>query len=382
MNRVIINMTLSPNRIEIDLSSLVHNLNQVKNLIDPGTKIMGVVKSDAYGHGLVEVSRTLERHGVHFLGVAHVQEALELRRHGIQTGIAILCGIRSAEDTHEVVEKELTPVVFDVSAMEMLHREARKRGKRVGIHIKIDTGMGRLGISREEAVPFMRKIREYPGLYPEGLMSHLSSADETDRNFTKDQIQQFRLAIDAGRDLGFDLPLNHLANSAGIMAYKDSHFDMVRAGIMLYGGLPSPDFHPPLPLKPVMRFRGEVLQVRELAGQTPVSYGRSYYTKGPGKIAVVSAGYGDGYPRTLSNRGKVLIGGKSVPIAGTVCMNSFMCDITGMEDVTPGNEVVLLGSQDDEVITGDHLAGWSDTISYEIFCSVGQANIREYTDEK
>lgn len=371
-------MALSPNSIKIDLSSLGYNLNQVKKLIDPETKIMGIVKSDAYGHGLVEASRALEGQGIHFLGVAHIQEALELRRNGVRTPIAILCGIRPGEDSREIVEKELIPAVFDFTTMELLHREAERSGKKVRIHVKIDTGMGRLGISPEEAVPFMQKIREYPGLHLEALMSHLSSAEEPDRNFTLDQIRKFQRAVDAGRSLGFELPLNHLANSAGIMSYKESHFEMVRPGIMLYGGLPSTDFHPPLRLKPVMSLRGEVMQVREMPDQTPVSYGRRYYTKGPKKIAVVSAGYGDGYPRILSNRGNVLIEGKRVPIVGTICMNMFMCDITGMEDVAAGNEVVLLGSQSDEVITADDLAGWSDTISYEIFCSVGQINTREY----
>jgi alanine racemase len=371
-------MTLSPNRIKIDLSSLVYNLNQVKNLVAPGIKIMGIVKSDAYGHGILEISRVLESHGVDFLGVAHIQEALELRNGGIQAPIAILCGIRSGEDAREVVEKGLTPTVFDYKTMELLNREADRKRKRVNIHLKVDTGMGRLGLFHEDTVIFMQKIREYPGLRLEALMSHLSSADEQDKNFTRDQIQKFQHIIDAGRALGFDLSLNHLANSAGIMAHKESHFNMVRAGIMLYGGLPSTDFESPIPLKPVMSLEGEIMQIRELSDRTPVSYGRTYYTKGRKKIAVVSAGYGDGYPRCLSNRGKILIGGRRVNIVGTICMNMFMCDITGMEDVQPGDEVMLLGSQKDEAITGDNLAEWSDTISYEIFCSIGQVNSREY----
>jgi alanine racemase len=162
------------------------------------------------------------------------------------------------------------------------------------------------------------------------------------------------------------------------MAHKDSHFKMVRPGIMLYGGNPSPEFNPPLPLKPVMTFKGEVLQVRDLPDQTPVSYGRKYFTKGPTRMAVVSAGYGDGIPRSLSKRGKALLGGKRVDIAGTICMNMVICDVTSLDMVKPGDEAVFLGAQGDEIITGDEIAEWTDTISYEIFLSIGQRGNRNY----
>ncbi len=371
-------MVHSPNSLTIDLSALEHNLNQVKRLLKRGTRIMGVVKSDAYGHGLLPVSRVLEKNGVDCLGVAHLYEALELRENGIRLPIVILCGIREGEEAREAVEKDLTPVLFDLGTAEALAKESAKMGKRTCVHLKVDTGMGRLGIPTSELASFIKTIKGYKGLHLEALASHLSSADDPGTGFTEVQIENFRRAIEAGRAMGLELPLNNLANSAGIMASKDTHFGMVRPGIMLYGGLPSPDFHSQLPLKPVMNFKGEVIQIRDLPDKTPVSYGRSYYTKGNQRIAVLSAGYGDGLPRSISNRGKVLLQGKKVDVVGTVCMNMIMCDATGFKDIIPGNEAVFLGAQGEESISGDDMARWAETISYEIFCSLGVGNRKEY----
>jgi alanine racemase len=367
-----------PNRITIDLSALEHNLNQVKRLIDPGTRIMGIVKSDGYGHGLLRVSQLLEKKNIYALGVAHLHEALQLRLKGIKVPIVVLCGIRSREDSEEVVEKALRPVVYDLSSAEILSQVAVRKGKKVNIHLKIDTGMGRLGIPYKEAGPFMEKVLALPGLNIEALMSHLSSADEENGDFTDTQIRNFKHAVDIGRSMGIDPALNNLANSAGIMAHKESHFKMVRPGIMLYGGLPSPGFKAPLSLRPVMGLKGRILQIRDLPDSTPVSYGRRYVTEGPMKIAVVSAGYGDGLPRNLSNRGTALIRGKKTAMVGAICMNMVICDVTRMEDVMPGDEAILLGIQGDQVITADDIAGLCDTISYEILLSIGTKGYREY----
>jgi alanine racemase len=353
-------------------------LKQIKSLVAPGTKIMGIVKSDAYGHGMVEVSRTLEKNGVYSLGTAFIHEAVALRKNGIKTPVVILCGIRSREEAETAVDHDLTPVIFDLPSAVMLAEAAEKRKKKAGILVKIDTGMGRLGVSHNDAAPLLKEIMANHRLNTEGLMSHLSSADEEDRSFTASQIEKFRKTIDAARAMGMDLRLNTLANSAGIMFYKESHFDMVRPGIMLYGGLPSPGFKAPVELKPVMDFRGRVVQIRELPGNTPVSYGRRYYTKGPKRIAVISAGYGDGIPRSLSNKGKVIIRGERADIVGTICMNLLLADVTGIKNAAPGDESVLLGSQGQERITGDEIAVWNNTISYEIFLSIGRGADKEY----
>lgn len=371
-------MIHSYNRVTIDLSALVHNLTQVRKLVGRETKIMGVVKSDAYGHGMVPVSRALEENGIDSLGVAFLHEALALRESGIRSPIVILCGIETKEDAREVVDNNLTPVLHDIAPAEALAEAGERAGKEIHIHLKVDTGMGRLGVPDSDSQPLMRKIMALKPLYLEALTSHLSSSGEPNKAFTEDQIKRFRQVVDMGRAMGLDLPLNNLANSAGIMAHKDSHFDMVRPGIMLYGGLPSPEFQTPLRLEPVMGFKGRILQIRDFPDQTPVSYGRTYFTKGPQNIAVLSAGYGDGLPRSLSNRGKVLVGGVKSDIVGRVCMNMTMTNVTGMKNVVAGHEVVFLGKQGKESITGDHLAGWGETISYEIFCSLGQKNGRKY----
>lgn len=371
-------MTGTLNTVKIDLSAVVHNLNQVRKLIGSKTRIMGIVKSDAYGHGLAEVSKILENNDVDFLGVSYLHEAMELRGKDIQTPIAILCGIESVEDAEAVIEKDLTPVIFDMQSAELLAREAERRGKKTDIHIKLDTGMGRLGFNHNDTGQVMRKIMEFPYLNIEALMSHLSSADEENPEFTKAQINSFKKAIDISRKIGLNLTLNHLANSAGIMSHSDSHFNMVRPGIMLYGGLPSPGFTAPVVLKQAMEFKAKVLQIRDLQGETPVSYGRKYYTKGNRKIAVVSAGYGDGLPRSLSNKGKVLVGGSKADIVGTICMNILECDVTGLNGIKPGDECIILGAQDKETITGDDIAATGETISYEIFLSIGRNIKKEY----
>ena len=367
-----------PNSLTIDLSAMLHNLDQIRALIGQGIKIMGIVKSDAYGHGLLTVSQTLERNGIDCLGVAFLHEALEMRDAGIRLPIVILCGIQTKDEAREVVDKDLTPVVFDMTVAETLARESENRGKRTRIHVKVDTGMGRLGISQGEIVPFISKLLTLKGLDIEALTSHLSSADEYVGDFTEDQLKKFKKAIETARSFGLSLPSNNLANSAGIMGHKQAHFEMVRPGIMLYGGLPSPDFKSPVTLKTAMNFKARVLQIREMPDRTPVSYGRTYYTEGPRRMAVLSAGYGDGLPRGMSNRGNVLIKGKKAPIVGRICMNLTICDITDIKDIRSGDEAVFLGSQGDETITGDDLALWAGTISYEIFCSIGRGHRKEH----
>ncbi len=371
-------MVQSPNKVRVDLSALEHNLGEVRRLLHSGAKVMGVVKSDAYGHGLVPVSRVLAEKGVDCLGVAHLAEALELRGSGIGTPVVILCGVQSREEAARAVEEGFSAVLYNLDAAELLASEGQKRGKGVRVHVKVDTGMGRLGVPHEEVGPFLKRLRDYEGFIVEGLTSHLSSADEESSDYTAEQIARFRKAVAAGQVLGLDLPLNSLSNSAGVMKHPDAHFQMVRPGIMLYGGLPSPDFPSPASIRPVMGLEGKILQTREMPEGTPISYGRTHYTKGASRVAVLSVGYGDGLPRSLSNRGKVLIRGKRCDIIGRVCMNMVICDVTDLRGVSAGEEAVFLGTQGEETITGDEMARWAGTIAYEVFCSVGQRCCREY----
>jgi alanine racemase len=371
-------MNNRPNILTIHLDALVSNLQQIRSLLDTHIGIMAVVKADAYGHGLVPVARTLEKNPVHSLGVAHLYEAVTLRQSGIRLPIAILCGIHSVLEAEAAVENDLLPVVFDPQIVEALAREAGRRGKTAKVYIKVDTGMGRLGIPHQDLAPFLEKALSLENLDIAGLTSHLSSADEPHEEYTRFQISNFRHAVEAGRSMGLMLPENNLANSAGAMSYPDAWFELVRPGIMLYGGLPSPDYDSRLTLQPVMHFSGRVLQVRAFPDSTPVSYGRTYSTHGTRRIAVTSAGYGDGLPRSLSNRGHVLIHGALVPIVGAVCMNQTLCDVTGVEGVRAWDEVIFLGTQGEKTITGDDIARHAQTISYEVFCSIGQRNIKEY----
>ena len=371
-------MVREPNSITIDLPALVHNLKQIRALLSQGTQIMGIVKTDAYGHGLIPVSKTLEQENIEYLGAGFLNEGIQLRGNGIQSRIVILSGIRTRDEAREAVEKDLIPTLYDLDAAQILNQESERLGKKTPIHLKIDTGMGRLGISDAETVPFLKRIAALGNLEPVALMSHLSSADEQEQDYTRAQINRFRQAIEAGRHAGFNLTCNSLANSAGILAYGDAHFEMVRPGIALYGGLPSPEFSSPLSLQPVMCFKGKILQIRDLPDQTPVSYGRSYQTQGPIQIAILSVGYADGLVRSLSNNGDVLIRGKKAPIVGRVCMNLTAVDITGIQGVETGDEAVILGNQGELTITADDIARNAGTISYEVVCTMGRLNRKDY----
>lgn len=372
------NMLTSPNILTIDLQALAFNLAQIKRHVGRGVKIMGIVKSDAYGHGLVKVSKTLEKEGISCLGVSFISEALLLRKEGIKIPVVVLCGVEKPDDAQSVIEKDLTPVVFDIESAVMLDRAADISGKKINIHIKVDTGMGRLGADYDKIAWFLCEIKKLRALNVEGLLSHFSSADEDDRTFTDKQTERFKNVISEAKTLGIEPELNHLANSAGIMSHNNSYFNMVRPGIILYGGLPFPGYEPPFELRPVMGLKGKILQIRDFDDNTPVSYGRTYHTKGRKSIAVISAGYADGLPRSLSNRGRVLAGGKRADITGTVCMNMLACDITENRDLKPGDECVLLGSQGKETINVDDIAGWCNTISYEILLSLGRASEKIY----
>ncbi len=361
-----------PNRVEIERPALRHNLGQVRSIIGPGTAVTAVVKADAYGHGLVEAARTFEAAGAERLAVAHLVEAIELRGAGIKRPIVILCGILTREEAGAVAEHDLIPVLQEPAPAGILSDESLRRGKSTPVQLKIDTGMGRLGVPYNETGRFVDQVLPHKGVVAEGLLSHLSSADEPDRRFTELQIRRFKDAMETAGAAGINLEASSLANSAGTLNYAEAHFGMVRPGIVLYGGSPSPGLVPQVPLRPAMTLKARVLQVRDLPEGAPVSYGRTYTASGALRTAVVSAGYSDGLPRGLSNRGQVLIRGRKVPIIGRVCMNLTMADVTDLPDVRPGDEAVFLGRQGQAVLTGDEVAAACDTISYEIYCAFGK----------
>lgn len=373
-------MNISPNKVTIDLSALQDNLLKIRELVDQKTKIMGIVKSDAYGHGLIPVATELEKLHIDSLGLNYLSEAIKLRTEGIKIPVVILLGITTPQEAKKVADYNLISIIYDLDSARILSEEGKKSGRAIKVYLKIDTGMGRLGIDFSETGLFIKQLKKMKGIKIEGLFSHLSSADEQDTLFTKTQIKNFKEAISVSRRLGLELTMNSLANSAGIMRYKKAHFDLVRPGIILYGGLPCPDFGKPLPLRHVMTFCSWVMQVRKVEHGTPISYGRTFYTDGSRKIAIISSGYANGLSRSLSNKGNVLIHGQKARVIGRVCMNLTIADVTPIKGVKKGDRVCFLGKEKGNSITSDDMASWADTISYEVLCSLGSRNNREYVN--
>ena len=368
-------MEIQPNGITatIHLENIRHNFHVIQK--HTNADICAVIKDNAYGHGAVPVAKVLLEVGAKVLAVATADEGVELRKAGITTPIIVLSRAMSVQT---IIEYDLSPAIFDYHAAEILNEQAREMGKIVKIHIKINTGMTRLGFDCEKssAIREVQSISKMSNMKIEGIFSHFSAADAKDeKDFTQYQIKQFKQICES---VNLDIPIKHICNSAGTFEYPEAHFDMVRCGIALYGY--SPDSVSNYGLKPVMELKTKVLQVRDVAEGESISYGRTYKTGFPSKIAVISAGYGDGYNRKLSNNGYVLIAGKKAPIVGRICMDVCMVDISDIDDVYPGCDAVLIGQSGDEVITADMMANQIGTISYEVLTSVNSRVKRVYTD--
>ncbi|MEA3384898.1 MAG: alanine racemase [Thermodesulfobacteriota bacterium] len=364
------------NRIEIDLMAVRHNFKVLNGLLESaGARIMAVVKSDAYGHGLVEVGQVLESAGVWGFGVSEVVEAVSLRQGGITAPILFMSGLPPGAE-REVLDLDLIPGIADVSSLNTLERIAVVRDKTCRVHLKVDTGMGRLGFSPDELYNIVKEPNQWPHLYFEGLYSHLSSADDPLDSVNTVQLNTFASVLDQVRGMGWNPPTVHLANSAGLIHFPSAHYNLVRPGLAIYGSYPGFQSQKGIKLRPVMSFRSEIVAIRNLAAGSPVSYGHRFYTKRPSRIAVVPVGYDDGYLRSMSNRSMVLIRGRRCPVVGSICMKAFMVDVSLLDGVSPGEEVVLLGRQGDDIITAEDLAQWGDTISYELLCLLGSRNKR------
>lgn len=370
------------NRIEIDLMAIRHNFNVLSGLLkNTGARIMAVVKSDAYGHGLVEVGQALESAGVWGFAVSELEEAVSLRQGGITAPILFMSGLPLGAEK-EVLALDLIPGVTDVFSLNTLERVAAVRDKTCRVHLKVDTGMGRLGFSPDELCKVVKEPNQWPHLCFEGLYSHLSSADDPLDPINTVQLDKFASVLDQVRGIGWRHLTVHLANSAGLIHFPSAHYDLVRPGLAIYGSYPGLQSQKGIELQPVMSFRSEIVSIRNLAEGSPVSYGHSFYTKRPSRIAVVPVGYDDGYLRSMSNRSMVLIRGRHCQVVGSICMKAFMVNVSMLDGITPGEEVVLLGRQGDEVITVEELAQWGDTISYELLCLLGSRNKRFFRDNQ
>ena len=366
---------------EIDLQAVSHNFRVIRQ-ITGSRPVIAVVKADAYGHGAGRVSKRLVSDGAEYLAVAFMNEARELREAGIDAPIIVLFD----PDVCEAFKYNLTPAIGTMKAAIDLSREAEKRGRNINIHIKVDTGMGRLGF-RGQVRRDILEIARLPRINIEGIMSHFSEADIMDRSFACSQIDAFATLRNDLAVSGLHVPLYHMANSAAVMALPESHFDAVRPGIMLYGCpsvppqgqylLGNPDI--PLPnLVPVMSAKTRIVALRKLPPRTPISYGRTFVTARESLIGVISAGYADGFSRLLSNNAAVLVRGKRAPVVGRVCMDVTMIDVTDIAGVSETDDVIIMGSQGGESISASELARWSNTIPYEVMLSIGSRARRIY----
>lgn len=374
--------TPSYNWISVDLAALRHNFSALKAWVGPAVRVMAVVKANAYGHGLVPAARAFAAAGAETFGVAEVEEAATLREAGVPGEIVVLLGAPGAAAS-EVVHYNLSPVVVGTESLAELSRAAVAAQKRIGVHLKVDVGMGRLGVLPAEAAAVAAAVQASPGLRLAGLLSHFPQAD-LEQGDTHDQYQAFDRVRDAIAALVPEAPLAHIANSAGVLRFPEAHATMVRPGISLYGYYPSAlSARPEVALKPAMGFHTQVVQVKEVPAGYGVSYGHRFVTERPTRLAVLPVGYDDGYPRSLTGKAQVILRGQRAPVVGTICMNACMADVTDVAGVCPGDEVVLMGSSGQAVIDADEIAGWMGTISYEVLCLFGSRNRHVYsgTDE-
>ncbi|MEE8596852.1 MAG: alanine racemase [bacterium] len=365
--------------VEIYLDHLVNNYKIIKKRVKKA-KIMAAIKADAYGHGAIEVARILESKGVYMFGVASVEEGIELRQVGIASKILILSPILYTQ-IDAVIKYDFMPTISEFQFFKMLDKKLRAIGKPIQVHIEVDTGMTRTGIPYDNARESIGKMNSSLNIKIDGIFSHFPLAG-ADGAFTKKQIKKFRSLITDLRRYKINPPCIHLANSSGIFKHTDSHFNLVRPGIALYGLTSSPDVHYTKGLSPVMALKSRVVNIRNAKTNTPVSYNHTFVTKRKSRIATISVGYGDGYPRALSNVGEVLVRGVRAPIIGTICMDLIMVDVTDIQGVKVGDIVTLIGKDGNEEIRVEECANKSHTIVYEITSGIGPrvARVFKYND--
>ena len=362
-----------PTWAQIDLGNLCYNYRQIRRLLKPSTRMLVTVKADAYGHGLVPVSRKLVACGVEYLGVASIDEGVTLRNAGIRAPILVL-GMILPRDVRPLFQYALTPTVCTLELASALNRHAARLKKRVKAHVKVDTGMGRLGVLQADALALVRAISRLKSLEMEGIFTHFAFAD-LDEEFTLYQLRLFATLLASLRNEGIRVPFVHAANSMGIFNFRNSHFTMVRPGLVMYGLRPAASCV--VPLKPVLSLKTRVVYHKRVPAGFGLSYGQTYVTKKETTIVTLPVGYGDGYPRNLSNAAPVLIGGKKYRISGRICMDQILVDV-GDAKVKAGDEVVLIGTQGKNSVTAEALAALAGTIPYEIVCGFGSRIPRIY----
>ena len=369
-------------RAEIDLQAFRHNFQNLRSHISPQTRIIAVVKADAYGHGALPCARVAVECGADYLGAGVIEEGIELRQSGLDAPILILGSI-FPDEAEDLVRHDLATIVCTLPLAQALAKEAEKQNKTASVHIKVDTGMNRLGVLPENLPELLNQIRNLPNLKIEGVSTHFASADDEVISITQAQLKKFQASLAYLKQ--DDRPLIHCSNTSALFKFPESHFDMVRPGLILYGALPSTSLQAVLsekenlsPFKPVMQWKSRIILVKSIAKGQPVSYSGSFTTKRGSLIATLPVGYADGLHRSLSNKMDVLIRGKRAPQIGNICMDMTLIDVTEIQDVQAGDEVVLFGKQEGQTITVDEMATKSGTIPYEILCNIGKRVPRIY----
>jgi len=365
---------------EIDLNAFSYNLKQVSLKVGKNIKIIAIIKANAYGHGAIEIAKRASVSGADMLGISTVEEGIELREAGIKSPILVLGGCLKG-DEKGIVLYNLKSIVYSYETVLNLSKEAEKSDKVIDVHVKVDTGMERIGIKTQNIREFVGNISSLKNINIEGILSHFAAAYENDREFTEGQIKIFKGVIEELMQDGYSFSYIHTSNSAAILNYPESYFNTVRPGIILYGATPFDFSLPPSErwvFKPVMSWKTSIVHLHNVSEKTGISYGRRFVTKRDSLIATIPVGYADGYSRFLSNKVQVLVNGKRINQVGTICMDMCMIDVTDLADVKIGDEVVLLGRQGDEEIRVEELASIAGTIPYEMFCSIGRRVRRVY----
>ncbi len=365
---------------EINLDAAEHNIRAIREITDPNAKIMAVVKADGYGNGFYEMADTFLKNGADMLAVAMLQEGIAIRRSGITAPVLIL-GTCLPDMLEGLIDYDITPNVYSYDTAESISEIAVKKGKTVKIHIKLDTGMSRIGYlvnddTYESVIDEILKISRLPNIEIEGIFSHFSTSDEADGAYTRMQLDRFMSVCGGLEDKGLKIPLRHIANSAGIMMYPEAHLDMVRPGVILYGMYPSDEVDKTrLPLIPVMTFKSVVTNIKTAESGRGVSYGKEFVTPAPTRIATIAAGYADGYLRGIAKNGFIMVNGEKAPIIGRICMDQCMIDATNVHNISIGDEVILFG---EEGVTIDDIAKSLNTINYEVSCGISKRVPRVY----
>ncbi|MGH7893456.1 MAG: alanine racemase [Candidatus Binatia bacterium] len=369
-----------PTVAEVSLGALRNNLREAQRLVGARVKVMAVVKADAYGHGAVAASRAFLEAGAAVLGTSNVGEAMELRQAGIRAPIVVLGGAFTGDEEDAAVH-DLAVAVWSEDGVRAIAAAATRAGCRVKVHVKVDTGMTRLGLDVGDVRGFGDALGDVPQVEAAGVFSHFATADAVDAAPAQAQIACFSDAVAALGAARIRPEHVHLANSAAVLSQPPAHFTLVRPGIMLYGYAPAPHLAPRAKLKPALRLRTAVAQVRRVPAGRPVGYGGTYVTSRPSAIATLPIGYADGLHRLASNRGWMVVRGARVPVAGRVCMDHVMLDVTDVPGVVAGDEVVVIGEQERARVGADELAGWCETISYEMLTSVAKRVPRIYVED-